>query len=118
MQQINSATAAQPAPNPSVDQNNGLPPAFELMCLKCDWTGQEADLKFPHYILDDDMPDYGGDCPECGANFGNGEIEEVSMPYALPGKPPTWAEIAVTVLVVLGMLAFGIGLNAVEGVSR
>lgn len=38
----------------------------DLACSNCGWVGYEHQLTFPPTILDDDMPDHGGDCPECG----------------------------------------------------
>lgn len=48
----------------------------KLRCLVCDWIGEENELVIPNAILDDDRPDYGGDCPNCGATSNTGEIED------------------------------------------
>lgn len=46
----------------------------EIACTACDWQGDNDDLVFPHHILDDAYPDYGGDCPGCGSNALDGVI--------------------------------------------
>jgi len=74
----------------------------------------ETELKFPHYVLDDDYPEYGGDCAICGANRGNGDIDElggvtgldwVKRPYAEPTTPSVEDSLAM-VAVVIGLAAF------------
>jgi len=46
----------------------------KIACTACDWRGTRDELTFPPHVLDDDYPDYGGDCPKCGANALSGAI--------------------------------------------
>lgn len=42
-------------------------PNIELKrCPDCNWTGTTAQLVHSKYILDDDLPDHSGECPNCG----------------------------------------------------
>lgn len=43
-----------------------------VMCTECQWYGKDDELTIPLAILDDDIPDYGGDCPKCG----NHEVQD------------------------------------------
>lgn len=47
-----------------------------VKCRCCNWVGDENELVTPPQILDDDLADYAGDCPECGANASVGDIED------------------------------------------
>lgn len=46
----------------------------KIACTACDWQGDSDELVFPSHVLDDDYPDYGGDCPRCDANALGGTI--------------------------------------------
>lgn len=50
------------------DIGNMTKQTFSVMCLECGWCGTDYQLIFPPHILDDDLVDYGGDCPSCGNN--------------------------------------------------
>lgn len=43
-------------------------PTDTAVCIECGWHGTDEDLVQPSHILDDDLPDCGGDCPRCGSN--------------------------------------------------
>jgi len=51
-------------------------PTPEVACFGCSWVGKETQLVVPSNLLDDDIPDYGSDCPKCGENSITGKVND------------------------------------------